>query len=223
MALALGLGRRQIRRIMHLFGIKPYKRKARWRKRQDERRAPAPYLNQIKDLCLQAPDHVWTSDFTYLKFKKQYVYLATVMDLYTREIIGWHLSLRHTQELTITALKDALATRQLKKPKFIHSDQGSEYLAKEYIRFAKEWQIQISMSRKASPWENGYQESFYNNFKTDLGLEFDRFNTTGEFIEAVHQTISYYNQRRIHTRLKTTPTKFYKQHLLENMSKKTET
>jgi len=173
---------------MHLFGVKPYKRKARWRKRRDERRAPAPYLNQIKDLCLQAPNHVWVSDFTYLKFKKQYVYLATVMDLFTREIVGWHLNLRHTQELTVTALKDALATRQLKKPEFIHSDQGSEYLAKEYLRFANEWQIQISMSQKASPWENGYQESFYNNFKTDLGLEFDRYNTTGEFIEAVHQT-----------------------------------
>jgi transposase InsO family protein len=145
------------------------------------------------------------------------------MDLFTREIVGWHLSSRHTQELTITALKDALASRKLAKPKFIHSDQGSEYLAKEYIRFAKEWQIQISMSRKASPWENGYQESFYNNFKTDLGLEFDRYNTTGEFIEAVHQTINYYNRRRIHTSLKTTPDKYYKQQLLENMPKKTGT
>ncbi len=206
---------------MHLFGIKPYKRKARWRKRRDEKRAPAPYLNQIKDLCLQAPNEVWTSDFTYLKFRKQYVYLATVMDLFTREIVGWHLSLRHTQELIITALKDALVTRQFSRPKFIHFDQGSEYLAKEYLKFTKEWRIQISMSRKASPWENGYQESFYNNFKTDLGLEFDRFNSTGEFIEAVHRTINYYNRQRIHTSLKTTPTKYYRQKLLERVSKKT--
>jgi putative transposase len=73
------------------------------------------------------------------------------MDLFTREIVGWHLSLRHTQELTITALKDALVTRHFSKPKFIHSDQGSEYLAKEYLKFTEEWRIQISMSRKASP------------------------------------------------------------------------
>ena len=61
------------------------------------------------------------------------------------------------------------------------------------------------MSKKASPWENGYQESFFNNFKTDLGLEFNRFRTIGQFTEAIHQTINYYNKHRIHTTLKTTP------------------
>lgn len=64
------------------------------------------------------------------------------------------------------------------------------------------------MSKKVSPWENGYQESFFNNFKTDLGLEFDRFDSLGELVEAIHQTINYYNRRRIHTTLKMPPTKF---------------
>jgi len=59
------------------------------------------------------------------------------------------------------------------------------------------------MSAKASPWENAYQESFYDNFKTDLGLEFKRFETIGEFVEAIHQTINYDNNERIHTKLKT--------------------
>ncbi len=68
------------------------------------------------------------------------------------------------------------------------------------------------MSKKAPPWENGYQESFFNNFKTDLGLEFDRFNSLGELVEAIHQTINYYNQRRIHTTLKMPPAKFKTQH-----------
>ena len=61
------------------------------------------------------------------------------------------------------------------------------------------------MSKKASPWENGYRESFYNNFKTDLGLGFDRFETLGELVEGIHQTITYYNERRIHTALKCPP------------------
>lgn len=65
--------------------------------------------------------------------------------------------------------------------------------------------IKISMSTKASPWENAYQESFYDNFKTDLGLEFERFATVGEFVEAIHKTIRYYNQHRIHTKLKMSP------------------
>ena len=63
--------------------------------------------------------------------------------------------------------------------------------------------IKVSMSAKASPWENAYQESFYDNFKTDLGLEFKRFETIGEFVEAIHQTINYDNNERIHTKLKT--------------------
>jgi transposase InsO family protein len=70
------------------------------------------------------------------------------------------------------------------------------------------------MSAKASPWENAYQESFYDNFKTDLGLEFERFETIGEFVEAIHKTIKYYNQQRIHTRLKMSPAQFKSQFLV---------
>jgi transposase InsO family protein len=64
------------------------------------------------------------------------------------------------------------------------------------------------MNKKKSPWENCHQESFYSNFKTDLGLEFDRFNSLGELIEAIHQTINYYNHQRIHTTLKMPPSRF---------------
>jgi len=68
--------------------------------------------------------------------------------------------------------------------------------------------IQVSMSTKASPWENGFQESFYNTFKTDLGLEFDRFTDTGQLTEAIHHTIHDYNHHRVHSALKMPPAKF---------------
>jgi len=68
--------------------------------------------------------------------------------------------------------------------------------------------VKIRMSKKGSPWENGYQESCYDNFKTDLGLEFERFETIGEFVEAIHQTITKYNNQRIHTKLKMSPFSF---------------
>jgi len=68
--------------------------------------------------------------------------------------------------------------------------------------------VKIRMSKKGSPWENGYQESWYDNFKTDLGLEFERFETIGEFVEAIHQTITKYNNQRIHTKLKMSPFSF---------------
>ena len=69
------------------------------------------------------------------------------------------------------------------------------------------------MSKKGSPWENGYQESYYDNFKVDLGLEYDRFQTLGEFVEAIHQTVNYYNTQRIHTTLKMPPSQFAQKYL----------
>lgn len=131
------------------------------------------------------------------------------MDLYTREIVGWDISGRHTRELAANALMDAVTDTNL-VPKVLHSDQGVEFNSQGYTNLAKSLGIQISMSRKQSPWENGYQESFFSNFKTDLRLEFDRFNTVGELIEAIHQTINYYNKERIHTTLKMSPVQFHR-------------
>ena len=193
------------------FGIKPYKRKARWRKRRDDRRPEAIFSNQIKGSFPIVPNHIWLSDFTYLRFNSRFIYLCTFMDLYTREIVGWSLSARHNKQLIFNSFFDAFENKGV-LPKFVHSDQGSEYNCKEYVKLITDLGITISMSRKASPWENGYQESFYQNFKTDLGLEFDRFNSVGEFAEAVHQTINYYNHRRIHTTLKMSPLQFKQQH-----------
>ena len=198
---------------MRKYGIKPYKRKARWRKRKDLRRKPAKFINQIKNLCPIKPDLIYVSDFTYIRYQSKYIYLATLMDLFTREIVGWNISNRHTKELILNALFDAIKNKNFKLPRVIHSDQGSEYNCKDYINFLTYLGIQISMSKKQSPWENSHQESFYNNFKTDLGLEFDRFNSLGELIEGIHKTINYYNQEKIHTSLKMPPAKFKEKHL----------
>lgn len=205
-AITLNVGKKRVGRVMKLFGIKPYKRKARWRKRRDERRPEAPYQNLIKDICPIKTKIVFCGDFTYLRWNKRFIYLATFMDLYTREIVGWSISTKHTKELVLEAFWDAAMSSGL--PKIVHTDQGSEYCSKEYTGLMNTLNIQISMSTKSSPWENAYQESFYNNFKTDLGLEFERFETPGELIEAIHQTINYYNKQRIHTTLKMPPSVF---------------
>lgn len=194
---------------MKLYGIKPYKRKARWRKRKDERKPPAPFQNLIRGSCPIIPKSVLVGDFTDIIHQSKIIYLATYMDLCTREIVGWHISNKHTKEIVIEALLDAIKTLG-KLPRVIHTDQGSEYTSKEYINFLTSMGIQICMSKKSSPWENGYQESFYNNFKTDLGLEFDRFPSLGEMIVGIHQTISYYNKDRIQTSLKMSPEQFRK-------------
>lgn len=206
-ALALEENKKKVRRVMRLYGIRPYKRKARWHKRRDERRLVMCFQNEIKGNVPIRPNLIWVSDFTYLKFQNSYLYLATLMDLFTREIVGWSISTRHTKDLVVNAFFDGLKTTG-RKPEVIHSDQGVEYCSKEYQKLMHLLGVTISMSQKSSPWENGYQESFFNNFKTDLGLEFDRFNGIGEFVEAIHQQINYYNQERIQLALKMPPEKF---------------
>lgn len=196
---------------MNLFGIKPYKRKARWKKKRDFGNPPAPYPNLIKGTCPIKPNIVFAGDFTHLVWNGKIFYLATFIDLFTREIVGWSISSRHTTELIIEAFLDAVSTVGL--PYIVHTDQGSEYKAKDFTGFMENLEVHISISTKASPWENGYQESFYDNYKTDLGLEFERFETIGEFIKAIHKTITYYNKHRIHTILKMSPFKFKQQFL----------
>lgn len=196
---------------MKLYGIKPYKRLARWKKRRDLRRKPAPYLNLIKHTCPIKTNITWVSDFTYLRFKGKFLYLATFMDLFTREIVGWNIANRHTSEFIINAFTDGFQNKGI-LPKLVHSDQGSEYNCKDYIKLMDYLGIKISMAKKQSPWENGHQESFYNNFKTDLGLEFDRFDSVGHLVEAIHYTIHDYNYHRIHTSLRMPPNQFRQQY-----------
>ena len=191
---------------MRLNNIKPYKRKARWTKKKDYGNPPSGFPNLIRGSCPVKPNIVFAGDFTRLIWNQRVIYLATFIDLYTREIVGWSVSVKHTTELVFEAFLDAI--RVFGKPLIVHTDQGSEYNAKEYIKFMEGLGVRVSMSAKASPWENSYQESFYDNFKTDLGLEFERFETIGEFVEAIHGTINYYNRERIHTKLRMSPVKF---------------
>ena len=128
------------------------------------------------------------------------------MDLFTREIIGINISRYHNSQLVLVAFIDAL-NKTGKIPKYIHSDQGSEYDSKEFVDFVLSKKIVISMSRKSSPWENGHQGSFFSTLKLELGF-LDRFKEMGELIENIYSTIYYYNNRRIHTVLKMTPVDF---------------
>jgi len=218
-AIALDIGRKKARRVMKKYGIKPYKRKRAWKKRRDLRKHPAVFNNLIKTQSPLVPNYAWAADFTYIRHQQRYVYLATFMDLFTRQIVGWHISNRHTKELVLKALVDGIKANKFKLPKIIHSDQGSEYNCKDYIKTLNYLGIDISMSKKGSPWENGFQESFYNNFKTDLGLDFDRFDSFGELIEGIHQTINYYNYHRIHTALKMSPVQFKQNYYLNHLEK----
>jgi putative transposase len=212
-AIELKLNRKRILRVMKKFGLKPYRRRTRKPiKKDDLNKPPTKYLNLIKHFCPIRPSIIWVADFTYIEFQGRFIYLATVMDLYTREITGWNISRFHNKELVMWALLNALASSN-SPPIYIHSDKGSEYDSIGYTRLCESNGIQVSMSRKACPGENAFQESFYSTFKVDLGRA-DRFDTLGELVEALHLQIHKYNSTRIHTKLKMSPRQFREQYIL---------
>ena len=148
------------------------------------------------------PNQVWSKDFTYLEYLGKFIYVATLKDCFTKEIVGVNISDNHNQQLVTEAFNSAVL--KYTQPEVVHSDQGSEYRAENYLQKIQSLGIQVSMSTKGHPWENGFQESYYNYFKLELGSP-DRFQSKGELVEAIYKQVYQYNNRRIHTSIKTTP------------------
>jgi transposase InsO family protein len=205
-ARALNLNKKRILRVMKLYGIKPYRRH-----RKPWKRSKIKEYDVFPNLLLTTPlvrmNQIWVTDFTYIFYKNRFIYLATVMDVWNREIVGACVLANHSSALVLQAMVSALMDHL--KPDIIHSDQGSEYTAKIFQNFCHCAGIQISMSKKGSPWENGYQESFYDKFKIDLGNP-NRFDDLGELVYEIYHTIHVYNTSRIHTALKMSPREFAK-------------
>ena len=216
-ALELKMNKKKIRRVMKIFNIKPYKRRIKHPPNYyDFNKVPTVYKNEIKYLCPIKPNVIWAGDFTYIKFHNLFIYLATIIDIFTREIIGWSISTKHDQLMVLETLEMA-KTRTGAIPIYHHSDQGSEYDSYDYINQLIEDKIIISMSAKGHPWENGFQESFYSHFKLDLGWA-NQFETLPELIEAIHLQIHYYNTKRIHTKLKTQPQTFKRNYYIKMLT-----
>jgi putative transposase len=164
------------------------------------------YGNLVKDLEVTHPEQVWVSDVTYIRLGQGFVFLAIVLDVFTRAIRGWHLSTAIDTELTLVALRMGLADRV---PLIHHSDQGMNYAAHAYIDELRKYQIQISMAAIGKAEENGYAERFMRTIKeeevdlSDYRDFADAQKQIGQFIEDV------YNQKRIHSSLGyLTPTEF---------------
>lgn len=204
-AWALNINKKRALRVMKLFGIKPHRKRRIPDKPKDHNQTPMAIPNLISGIIIEAPGKVWVSDFTYLPYFGKFVYLATLEDVFTREVVGWEVSIKHNTDLVAQALLNALA--RYPAPEIAHSDQGSEYRSQTYLNLLNSFDIKISMSKKASPWQNGYQESFYSGFKLELGYP-ECYPILGELIEAIAGQIYYYNNRRIHTALKCAPVVF---------------
>lgn len=206
-ALALGMDEEKVRRVMKKYGIKPPRRKI-----QHYCTTSIPhrkYPNLIKEYVPTKPHDLWCSDVSFIKFQGKFWYLITVIDIFTRQIVGANIGKKHDSNLVVRAIKQALlTTKQI--PEIFHTDQGTEFMATNSTEYLESCNIKISASDKASPWQNGYQESFFGKFKDEIGY-INRFETIGELIEEIYLHIHYYNTQRIHTALKMPPAVYAKQ------------
>lgn len=205
------VNRKRVRRVMaEQKLLRPQKQR---KKRTTDSQHPYPrYRNLVKDLEIRYPDQVWVSDVTYIRLEHDFVYLAIIMDVFTRALRGWGLSRTLDQELTLTALKASLIKN---KPDIHHSDQGVQYAAHAYIDLLKIHDIHISMAAVGKAEENGYAERVIRTIKeeeVDLSEYFsfsDAAKQIGHFIEVVYMT------KRIHSSLGyLTPAEFELAHRL---------
>lgn len=189
---------KRVRRIMRLMRL-PRRSKRRRRRTTNSQHAFPRYPNLVQDLVVTHPEQVWVADITYIRLKSEFVYLAVIMDVFTRCIRGWYLGRNLDQELTLTSLKRALTGGR--QPQIHHSDQGIQYAATAYVAMLDQLEIAISMAEVGEAWQNGYAERLIRTIKeeevhlSDYQDYADAYRQIGQFLEDV------YNHKRIHSAL----------------------
>ncbi len=204
---------KRVRRWMtelNIHGLQPVRK----RRTTNSNHAFPRYPNLVQNLEIMRPDQVWVADITYIRLRREFVYLAVLMDVFTRAIRGWHLGRDLDQGLTLAALEHALV---MAVPEIHHSDQGVQYAATAYVERLRQAGVTLSMAKVGEPRENGYAERLVRTIKeeevdlSDYQDFADALRQIGPFLDDV------YNVKRIHSSLGyLTPKEFEDQWRTEN-------
>jgi putative transposase len=187
------VNKKRVRRLMRAMGLL-VKTKRKARKTTNSEHDFPRYPNLVQDLEILRPDQVWVSDLTYIRLRDEFVYLAVIMDVFTRSIRGWHLGRSLDQTLTLIALDRALAGHA---PEIHHSDQGIQYAATAYIQMLRAVDAEISMAEIGQAWQNGYAERLVRTIKEE---EVDLSDYEG-YNDAVFQLGRFLNDVYMHKRI----------------------
>jgi putative transposase len=213
---------RRVRRLMKKRGVRAVSPK-RFVPKTSDGKALEPAPNLLKHQTLpQLPNEVWTADITYIPSRTGWLYLAVVLDLYSRKIIGWKLANHMRSELVLQALEEALqSTGSIPKSAIFHSDRGSQYGSWAFRNALKKAGFSQSMSACSNPYDNAWTESFFGSFKPEMLQKgsFDNFqDAQTEIFEYIN---GYYNTHRKHSALGyMTPSAFQRKSLVENQTLK---
>lgn len=163
------------------------------------------YPNLAADLKLTGVNQLWVADITYIRLLTEFIYLAVVLDAYSRRVIGWALERSLEDKLTIAALQMALRTRSLEAGVVHHSDRGVQYASRDYVAVLRERGFRISMSRKGNPYDNARCESFMKTLKYEEVHQQEYRDLTEARAYIEHFLMKVYNEKRLHSALKYVP------------------
>ena len=159
------------------------------------------YPNLAREMVLTGMDQLWRADITYIRLRDEFVYLAVILDAFSRRVIGWALDRTMEDSLTLSALQMALSRRIVEPGLVHHSDRGSQYASLDYTNLLKENGIAISMSRKGNPWDNAACESFMKTLKYEEVHRNEYRDLTEARAEIRELLEKLYNQKRLHSAL----------------------
>jgi putative transposase len=194
------INHKRVRRLMSTLGLQVRPRR-KWVRTTDSDHDLRIYKNLLRGLRIEVMNQVWAADLTYISLRHGFVYLAVILDLYSRKVIGWALGRRMSSELTVTALKLALESRGPVAGCIHHSDQGTQYASGVYIQTLEAAGLRPSMSRRGNPYDNAYVESFMKTLKVEE-VYLRSYRTYHDVIESVPRFIeAVYNAKRLHSGL----------------------
>ena len=198
--LGVRVGERRLRRVMGKFGLQARIKRA-FVRTTDSRHSHRVYPNLIKGMLVTGVDQIWVSDITYIRIDNGFVYLAVILDLFSRRVVGWSLSKQIDGDLATAALRMAIGQRKPKPGSIHHSDRGVQYLCNQYVALLQEHRFHISNSAKGNPYDNAFAESFMKTLKQDE-VYLGNYQTYLDVIENLPAFIEeVYNKTRVHSRL----------------------
>lgn len=207
---------KRVARLMQDLGVvgkSRVKRKRTTNSQHDFQRYP----NRVMNLAIDHPEQVWVGDITYIRLQQEFVYLAVLMDVFTRSIRGWHLARSMDQSLTLTALRKGL---EKGIPEIHHSDQGVQYAAHDYVNLLKQHGVKISMAEVGKAWQNGYAERLMRTIKEEE-VDLSDYRNFTEAYQQIEQFLEdVYMKKRIHSSLGYLTPEEYEKSWIEQQNKK---